>query len=81
MHKRINITLPEQTVRLLDRVAPRGDRSRLIDTAVRSFVAKIGRSQLRRQLIEGYRQSAQKDLELAATWFPLEEAAWQKRQS
>jgi CopG family transcriptional regulator / antitoxin EndoAI len=31
MHRRLNITLPEETVRLLDRVAKSGDRSRLID--------------------------------------------------
>ena len=81
MHKRINITLPERTVRLLDRVAPRGDRSRLIDTAVRHFVAQKGRAKIRRRMVEGYRQSAQEDLEIAAAWFPLEEEAWQKRKS
>jgi metal-responsive CopG/Arc/MetJ family transcriptional regulator len=30
MTKRINIVLPEDTLRLLDKVAPRGNRSRLI---------------------------------------------------
>ena len=81
MHKRINITLPEQTVRILDRVAPRGDRSRLIDAAVRHYVGKVGRSKLRRQLVEGYQQSGKEDLEIAAAWFPIEEEAWQKNQT
>ena len=33
MNKRLNITLPEQTVRLMDRVAGKGQRSSLIDRA------------------------------------------------
>ena len=45
MNRRLNITLPEQTVRMLDRAAPRGQRSRLIDEAVRHFVNETGQSE------------------------------------
>ncbi len=38
MHKRINVTLPEETLRAIDRVAGDGQRSRLIDFAVRRFL-------------------------------------------
>ena len=38
MNRRLNITLPEHTVRMLDRAVPRGQRSRLIDEAVTRFV-------------------------------------------
>jgi metal-responsive CopG/Arc/MetJ family transcriptional regulator len=38
MTKRLNITLPERTVALMDRVAGRGQRSRLIDVAVHRYV-------------------------------------------
>ena len=31
MHKRIDVTLPEETVRLLEEHAAKGDRSALID--------------------------------------------------
>lgn len=55
MHKRINITLPEETIRLIDRVSERGDRSRLIDRAIRSYVERKGRAVLKRELREGYR--------------------------
>jgi hypothetical protein len=34
MSKRINIVLPDTTVKVLDRVAPKGDRSRFISQAV-----------------------------------------------
>lgn len=78
MHRRLNVTLPEETVRLIDRVAPRGDRSRLIDRAVRDYVARIGRTNLRRLLKEGAIREAKADLELAQEYFPLEEEAWQR---
>ncbi len=40
MTRRLNITLPEQTVALMDRVAGKGQRSRLIDVAVHRYVEK-----------------------------------------
>jgi CopG family transcriptional regulator/antitoxin EndoAI len=79
MHRRINITLPEATIRVVDRVARKGDRSRLIDRAVRDYVARQGRAQLRKQLKEGAVAQADLDLALAQEWFPLEEEAWQHR--
>jgi len=73
--KRINITLPERTIELLDRVAPKGDRSRLIDRAVRRYIESLGRRRLNRQLAEGARRRAERDLALATNWFALEEEA------
>ena len=77
MSKRINIILPDSTLAVLDRVAPRRARSRFIDRAVRHFVAIQGRKSLREQLKAGYRANAERDLAMAAEWFPLEEEAWQ----
>jgi hypothetical protein len=37
MHRRLSITLPEETVRLIERVAPKGVRSRFAHD-VRDFV-------------------------------------------
>jgi metal-responsive CopG/Arc/MetJ family transcriptional regulator len=37
--KRINIVLPEATIRTIDRMAMPGERSRFIDQAVRHYVA------------------------------------------
>ena len=71
--QRINITLPDTTLRLLDRVAPKGDRSRLIDEAVKYFVRERGKVILRKQLEEGARQRAERDLLLAEEWFGIDE--------
>ena len=76
MHQRLNITLPERTVRLLDRVAKCGDRSRLIAAAIERYVEEVGRAQLRRQLKEGAIRGADRDLGLAEAWFHLEEETW-----
>ena len=77
MNKRINIVLPDTTVSVLDRVAAKGARSRFIDRAVIYYVETQGKQSLREQLAAGYRANAERDLAIAAEWFPLEEEAWQ----
>jgi len=78
MHRRVNITLPEETIRLIDRVAAKGDRSRLIAEAVRHYVAARGRTELRRRLREGAARRAARDLQLVADWFSLDEETWRR---
>lgn len=81
MHKRINITLPEETVRLLNRVSTKGDRSGLIDRAIRRYVEETGKANLRRRLREGYERRGEFDLETAEAWFALDEDTWSRRNS
>ena len=76
MSKRITIILPDTTIAVLDRVATKGTRSRFIDRAVRHYVETRGRESIREQLKAGYRANAERDLAMAAEWFPLEEEAW-----
>ena len=81
MQRRINISLPEETVRLMDRVSHRGNRSRLINEAVRRYVASKRRAALRKRLKEGALRRAERDLRLSAEWFLLDEDAWPTEQS
>ena len=78
MHKRINVTLPEATVKLIDGVAKKGDRSRFINQAVKHYVEDVGRDNLRRRLKDGAIARASRDVSLASEWFSLDEQAWQK---
>jgi len=78
MSKRINIMLPDRTVAILDRVAPKGQRSSFISRAVLHFVESHGKKSLRQRLQAGYQASAEESLRIAAEWFPLEEEAWQR---
>ena len=72
MNKRLNITLPEETVRIMDRAAGKGRRSNLIDRAVRRYVKEETRANLRKQLAASYKANAEADLRLAEGWFRLE---------
>jgi CopG family transcriptional regulator/antitoxin EndoAI len=74
MHRRINVTLPEETVRLIDRVSEKGDRSRFINEAVKRYIGEMGRANLRKLLKEGSLRRAGRDRRLAEEWFLLEEA-------
>lgn len=76
VHRRINITLPDETVRLVDRATEKGDRSRLIDEAIRSYIGHRGKMNLRKRLLEGYRREAVRDLEIAEDWFVIDEEVW-----
>ena len=71
MNRRLNITLPEQTVQMLERAVPRGQRSRLIDEAVTRFVKEQGRANLHKQLALGAKARAARDREMAEEWFVL----------
>jgi CopG family transcriptional regulator/antitoxin EndoAI len=78
MSKRINIMLPAHTLAVLDKVAPKGDRSRFVSEAVLHYVKTHGKQKLREQLRAGYLANAEENLKIAAEWFPLEEEAWPK---
>jgi len=75
MHRRLNITLSDESVRAMDRIVSKQDRSRFISEAIHRFVAAEGRAKLRRRLKEGAKKRAQRDLELAKVWFDLEKKA------
>jgi CopG family transcriptional regulator / antitoxin EndoAI len=77
MTRRINIVLPETTVKVLDRVAGKGNRSRLIDEAVLHYVRSHSRRHLRQRLKQEALTNAERDLLMVAEWFPLEEEACQ----
>ena len=76
MYFRSNITLPEETIRLIDRVCQKGNRSRLIDKAVKRYVTDARRANLRKLLKQGALRRAERDLRLAEESFFLEEEAW-----
>lgn len=75
MSKRIQVVLPDTTVTVLDRVTTKGNRSRFIDRAVRRLVEVEGKANLRQRLKEEGIANAERDLAIAAEWFPLEEEA------
>jgi CopG family transcriptional regulator / antitoxin EndoAI len=78
MHKRLNITLPESTVTLIDKIAPKGDRSLFIDIAVRAYITQNQQETLREKLKAGAIARSLRDSQLSSDWFDLEEELWTK---
>ncbi len=78
MHRRVNITLPEETLALIDRATARGDRSRFIDQAVKYFVRARGQAKLRQLLKQGAEKRAERDLTVASEWFALDDGPWRR---
>ncbi len=76
-YRRINISLPEETYQLLGQASKKGNRSRLIDQAVRHYVGSLGRTKLRAAIKEGAIKRAARNLQMSKDWFHLEEEAWQ----
>ena len=70
-----------ETIRVLDRIAPKGHLSRLISEAVMHYVSDRGRKKLAEQLKRGAIANAQRDLEIAREWFFIDEEAWQLARS
>jgi CopG family transcriptional regulator/antitoxin EndoAI len=81
MHQRVSVTLPEETLQLIDKVADKGNRSRFIDRAVRYYIRQVGRTNLNQQLKEGALRRAERDLNLSEQYFNLEEDVWQPKQT
>ena len=75
IHKRVNITLPEGTLKLLDRVSDDGNRSAFINHAVRFYVKKVGQSNLKSQLRRGAIARASRDAAIAEEWFHIDNEA------
>jgi hypothetical protein len=52
MQRGVSVTLPEETVRLLNRIAERGEWGTIIDIAVRRYAEHAGPADLRRRLLD-----------------------------
>ncbi len=76
MYQKINISLPEQTVHLIEQMAGRRNRSRFIDEAVIYYMEQVGKIRLREQMKQGAIKRAERDLKLSQEWNSLEDDAW-----
>src|ERR1700682_1175432 len=78
MSKRINIVLPETTIRTIDRMARPGQRSSFIDQAVQHYVANRSVEAVRAQLERAAVRDRDLDREVAADWFAVDHETWKK---
>jgi hypothetical protein len=78
LNKRINIVLPETTIRAMSRIARPGERSRFIDQAVRHFVAHSSSEAIRMQLEKAAIRDRDLDREIGNDWQAVDNEAWQR---
>lgn len=71
--------LPNDTLDIIDHAVKKGDRSRFIDEAVHFYAERISKANLQKQLREGAKKRARRDLNLVREWFPIDNELWQKR--
>jgi hypothetical protein len=78
MATRINVILPEDTLRAIDRVTRPGQRSRFIERAVRHYFATASPQALRERLKQAAIRDRDFDLEITQDWFPADQEQWQR---
>jgi hypothetical protein len=77
MAKRINVILPEATISTIDRLVKPGERSRLIDKAVRHYVATRSTEALREQFKQATIRDRDLDAETVDEWADVDRQLWQ----
>lgn len=75
--KRVNITLPPETLELIGRVS-KDNRSEFIDRAVKLYANRLERARLKQRLKEAYLDRAKEDIAIAQEWEPIERELWEK---
>ena len=78
MAKRINVILPEATIRTIDRLTQPGQRSRFIERAVEHYVNTAGPEALQERLKQAALRDRDLDLEISSDWFAVDGEQWQK---
>ena len=73
---RLNITLPRDIARRLDKVAGPRKRSRFISEAIRRRIKQIEEQELERLLEEGYRAGRKESLSLAKEFEAIDLEGW-----
>jgi len=75
MYRKINISLPEQTLHLIEQITDKRNRSRFIDEAVKYYMEQVSNIRLREQLKEGAVKRAERDLKLSQELNDMEDDA------
>ena len=74
-YERVNITLPKNTLRLIDRITRKRNRSGFVDRAVHFYVAEATKNNLKKQLRAGAKAHSERDSMLAGEWFPIDSSS------
>ena len=81
MAKRINIILADATLKTIDRLSRRGQRSRFIEHAVQQYVRTSSPQALQERLKQAALRDRDLDLEIAGDWSAVDSEQWQRLDS
>jgi len=73
---RLNIILPQDLAKSLNEVAGPRNRSRVISESIREYLRQRKKSELDKQLEEGYRASAKENIALAKEFKAVDQEGW-----
>ena len=73
---KLNITIPEELARQLDKLAGSRKKSRFIAEALRKRIGEIQEQELNQILEEGYKARKQESLSIAKEFEPVDLEGW-----
>ena len=76
MTRRINIVLPDTTIRTIDRMAKPGERSRFINRAVEHYISTQSAEAVQKRLEAALIRDADIDREVNADWAVADNETW-----
>ncbi len=76
MNQQLTISLPEQTINKIYKIANDDNFNLFIERAINFYLTEMEKKNLVNELKEGAMLRAERDLKLANEWFNLEEEAW-----
>jgi hypothetical protein len=79
MHRGVSVTLPEETVRLLNRLGERGEWATIIDLAVRRYAEHAGPAEVRRRLLVAGGTHPRGGAQARDGWSGADDEAWSVR--
>ena len=78
MDRKLNITISEATMQLIEETMPQENLEQLINKALNFYIKQNLSENLKEELRIGAIKRAERDLQLAEEWYELEEEAWEK---
>jgi CopG family transcriptional regulator / antitoxin EndoAI len=73
IRERVNVMLPKNTLRLINKTTEKGGRSRFINEAICYYIKKTKQADIKKYLKEGAIENSKRDVSLTNDWFALED--------
>jgi len=76
--KRVDFTLPIETITLLGQAVPRGKRSELVDQALRVYIRHLKQKDLQQTMRKEALADADDNLQIVEEWSAVDNETWKQ---